>query len=92
MLSPLTSESLEPGAEPILALVEIERESIAAKLSELARMPVAQPMAATRTALFATPIVTRADALAAMSLLANSDDAPLTERAIAKMTVYLSVM
>lgn len=43
-------------------------------------MHLAEPKAATRTALITTPVVTKADALAVLDLLEHTDVALLVER------------
>jgi hypothetical protein len=59
---------------------------------ELCRMHLSKPERATRSALLTSAIVSRADALASLGVIANTDDALLHERLVGKLHVYLSVM
>jgi hypothetical protein len=91
---------------PILAACELRRETRAKlsavkqscqcfdgiSLAELARMHITEPRVATRTALLTLPLSTRADALAALNVLAaDADvDTDLCARLIAGLREFIA--
>lgn len=60
-------------------------------VATLCRMHLERPALATRAAILSTPVITRADAIAALDLVAEVDDAELTDHLLASLRRFLTV-